>query len=1720
MNYLYDKMKLKNNYERGRFMPKKYLLVTLLFIVGFVFAQTKLNESFTSTTFPPTGWTVYNLDTQGGDTTHWGRNTAAPLTSPGCTYCKEHEPSPGTYPNNDWIVTPKLYPTAGACTLSFYYRDYCGAGCSLEVWVSRSGNVPDSFTNCPANGFKLLAFTGTNTTYKLKTVSLSAFVNQSVYVAWRYCGKISNRQGVYLDSIFGITFPTVDAGVQAVIAPDTVVAHGQIFPSTRVINNGALAASFWTRCVIETITGARIVYRDSVYISGLQKNTTITPTFTGVTFGDGFYRVRYTTLLTNDMIPANDTMSRGFRVIPAYHDAGVTTIFAPVDTVVYGSSIYPSVQVRNYGSDPEEKIPVKIIINNIQTGQTVYTGIDTVTSLPSLQNATCYARTSWTVTVGSFQVIAFTTLGTDQNRINDTCKVFTYCPLKDVAVDTIIRPDTIEIASAFYPQAQVKNYGYASATFYTRCEIETITGARTVYRDSVLVTNLFPNLPPFGLTFGSVTLNPGSYRVKVTTLYNGDIEPGNNVKTRIFRVISPAYHDAGVTEIITPIGELQYNSSYTPSVQVRNFGNQNESNIPVTINIIQLPSTVVFTSTGSVSLTSFSTGTYTATSFWTATVGNYQIVSYTALPSDQNPYNDTSLASAQCSQKDVGVISITAPIDTVILPGSQTPQAQIKNFGQLQAIFYTRCEIESLPTHTVIYRDSIQTTLGAGLITPLAFRSIAFVGGSFNLKVITLLTDDGLRTNDTMIKIFRVIPLDYHDAGVSGIYRPMGELNYQQDYYPSVQVRNYGAQAESIPVTMQIANLQTNAIVHTYSRKIWLNPLASGTINDPTSWTTSVGVFQVYGYTTLDADADRTNDTCLAGALVSNIDAAVFSIDNPLEMVEPTTVVTPIAKVLNNSWKTQTFSITFNINDNSNYTDTKVITLGANKDTALAFAPWTAYPGSFALSCSTNLTSDMNLTNNRKTSIVFVPFRDVSATSIVDPDTIITPYTFIPRAMVFNHSNYSLTTPVEMVILDVGQNIIYRDTTNVDIIPTTAGVAYFQDWNDPEPGIYTVKVRALFSPDLDHSNDTISRRCVVRNRLIDVALGGISSPGPVVGREFPIVPKVTARNNGNVSVPFHVVTEISSVTSKTVYYVFISAAQLLAPGQQTQIYDSIWVPPLDGDFEITCNIDLLDDSLQNNTSDATFQVTSDVYRDVGVFMFGAPTREQTMGIISVFPMLHNSGNVYEQCSTSVVITKIGPAPLMQYNHTLAIADFAPHTTQGFTLDQWAPRDTGWYILTCNTILPGDMNATNNTYSETVHVYIPSIHGWQVKENISRPVKDGGALTSVPYSGIYAFPGNKTKYFYFYDINTNQWSTKAQLVPDASKVKIGKGAALCYDGANTIYAVSGNNTRLFWAYDITTDSWRQLDSVPAGTKRKKINGGTGLAYMSNGDSSFVYLAKGNTTREFYAYYIEGSTWLARESVPLGPNGIKVKSGSCITTDASSGGHNIYLLKATKNEFYKYDAITNHWSSLRDMTLLSPITQRTTYAKEGASMTFDGDNTIYAFKGGNTWEFWAYLVSSNDWVYTRNPVPPATSGKKIKNGAALTFTDGNAYALKGNNTLEFLEYIPSIQYTENYQPTRTSTQMAVETNINVHPVKIAITPNIVKGYARISYQVNNLEPLRIKMYNNNGELVKSVEKQLNMRTGIIAIDVDDLGAGVYFMQIENGNNKFLEKIVVQK
>lgn len=147
------------------------------------------------------------------------------------------------------------------------------------------------------------------------------------------------------------------------------------------------------------------------------------------------------------------------------------------------------------------------------------------------------------------------------------------------------------------------------------------------------------------------------------------------------------------------------------------------------------------------------------------------------------------------------------------------------------------------------------------------------------------------------------------------------------------------------------------------------------------------------------------------------------------------------------------------------------------------------------------------------------------------------------------------------------------------------------------------------------------------------------------------------------------------------------------------------------------------------------------------------------------------------------------------------------------------------------------------------------------------------------------------------------------------------------------------------------------------------------------------------------------WQERSSMPIG-SGKRVKQGGALVYTHHD---TIYALKGNNTlEFYAYNTTTDSWVKKESLPMLATKPKR---VKKGAALTYDRwNNKIYALKGNNTREFWQYDLLKDSWIYLDDV--PSANGKGIKGGAALTCAKIGQniyiYFMKGTKTSEFCAY----------------------------------------------------------------------------------------------------------------
>jgi len=175
--------------------------------------------------------------------------------------------------------------------------------------------------------------------------------------------------------------------------------------------------------------------------------------------------------------------------------------------------------------------------------------------------------------------------------------------------------------------------------------------------------------------------------------------------------------DAGPVRVLSPSGVLGQESTYTPQVEVRNFG-LNPVSFPVRLSIgaeYADSSVVSNLAPGDAAVVAFRP--------WTAPLRGFcPVRCTTGLAGDQFPENDVHVETAQVYFRDLAVLEITSPPDTVDSGRALSPQVRVRNNGTQPESFSARFLIpdegyEWYP-HVWMLPPSRETTATLGPWTP------------------------------------------------------------------------------------------------------------------------------------------------------------------------------------------------------------------------------------------------------------------------------------------------------------------------------------------------------------------------------------------------------------------------------------------------------------------------------------------------------------------------------------------------------------------------------------------------------------------------------------------------------------------------------------------------------------------------------------------------------------------------------------------------------------------------------------------------------------------------------------------------------------------------------------------------------------------------------------------------------------------------------------------
>lgn len=336
------------------------ILLFFLSLIGNVFTQTTLNESFES--WPAENWNIYKLDA-GGD---WVHST---LYGGGMGYngteCAVHKISNDNC--NNWLVSPMIEITNGNYELNFReysddleYYDWAG------VYISTgSSNPNDGEFNVLIESIQLEEI------WSLQTVDLSSYNGDNIYIAFVFNGTWSQYR---IDEVSVAPSNIVDGALTELVNPNGINQNGGLEDviveltnyGSDPISNGSIDWNINSNNGTYNFSNLNIA-------PGTSQNITIT----NYDFSaEGVYLINATLNLANDFDESNNYIE-GTYYITDPKDAEATYIY-PQGYLPNESSELVQVKVTNVGTYDIDHFGVNWNVNGVDQASVDINGINLI----------------------------------------------------------------------------------------------------------------------------------------------------------------------------------------------------------------------------------------------------------------------------------------------------------------------------------------------------------------------------------------------------------------------------------------------------------------------------------------------------------------------------------------------------------------------------------------------------------------------------------------------------------------------------------------------------------------------------------------------------------------------------------------------------------------------------------------------------------------------------------------------------------------------------------------------------------------------------------------------------------------------------------------------------------------------------------------------------------------------------------------------------------------------------------------------------------------------------------------------------------------------------------------------------------------------------------------------------------------------------------------------
>lgn len=546
---------------------------------------------------------------------------------------------------------------------------------------------------------------------------------------------------------------------------------------------------------------------------------------------------------------------------------------------------------------------------------------------------------------------------------------------RDVAVTDILCPVAADSGTDVPVSAVISNRGSRAET--AAVQLMVLTGvsagrglparsAQAKGRDTLI--NIHQSV---GLARGQVdtvvladipTATLGEYSIEVRVSLPDDENPGNDLRSKSFRVTRPQA-DGAVEVILAPSGILEAGLAVTPAGLVANRGTA-RAEIPVTLRILRgkwPTGTEIYRQSVVTGLGPGDVDTVVFGEWQVPSAGEYQAVLATGLPGDGEPRNDTASAGFAVREPlvDAAVVAVLSPVGRVDSGVAVIPRVGVANHGSRR---------ELIPVSLNIGSDRFDTLMdvGPGDTVMVRFPSWLPVDtGTLPVSCRAVLAGDSRNGNDEQGESVRVVTRV--DAAVRKLVVPASACA-GDSVAISVVVANLGTRAESVSIVAAVLQRsdtaweeqRTELLAAGESKKLCLG-----------NWQPErQGKYRVATRVYLDGDAVARNDTATAMIPVTSVeqkrearDVSAVTVLAPAGIIDSGITVVPRVTVTNLGSRPESVPVSIRIG-NSYQHDTIVWLEPAWLDT-LIFPAWSADSvGTYPVLAYTRLAGDRNRSND------------------------------------------------------------------------------------------------------------------------------------------------------------------------------------------------------------------------------------------------------------------------------------------------------------------------------------------------------------------------------------------------------------------------------------------------------------------------------------------------------------------------------------------------------------------------------------------------------------------------------------------------------------------------------------------------------------------------------------------------------------------------------------